>query len=548
MDFLNRSLVQLRDLFLSMTPGARITSALLLGVIVVSLAYLFKYHAAGHEAYLMDGQFFRSGDIAQVEAALGKALLTYERDGSRLRIPRGQHHVYMAALADAGAVPPEYGDFLEKALNTKSPFENRQTQTRRYNAARQQELSRIIGKLEGIETAQVVYAEAKGNALNNKTLRTATVSVKPVGRDPLSAEQIHKIRKFVLSAFAGLKNVTVMDANGGIHGGGEDGIGGASDDPWYNLKNEYESKYRDKIQKALRHVRGAWVEVAVDLTTELNSQSTTIEHGEKGTVVENTESNKSSTKTDSRPGGRPGVTANGSSDVVAIGKSAAELEDTSEESRTRYIPSTTERVTQTKGMTLKDVTVSIGVPSDYYIEVWNARNPTSEGEEPTTPPREDIDAIEKEMEFKFKEHVARLLPGAGVGNDPLPRVQVTTFQSLVTPPIEGPTLTDNAVAWTGQNWSTISMTGLALFSLVMLRSMVKSVPTTEAPTVPIAPTLSIVSDEEEVEDEEAEGQSDRRPRRRLSKGPTLRDDLADMVKEDPEAAANILRNWIGNVG
>jgi flagellar M-ring protein FliF len=33
---------------------------------------------------------------------------------------------------------------------------------------------------------------------------------------------------------------------------------------------------------------------------------------------------------------------------------------------------------------------------------------------------------------------------------------------------------------------------------------------------------------------------------RLKKGPTLKDDLAELVKEDPDAAAAILRTWIGN--
>ena len=47
MGFLNQSISQMRDLFASMTPAARITAALLLGVIGVSLAYLFQGYAGG---------------------------------------------------------------------------------------------------------------------------------------------------------------------------------------------------------------------------------------------------------------------------------------------------------------------------------------------------------------------------------------------------------------------------------------------------------------------------------------------------------------------
>ena len=48
--------------------------------------------------------------------------------------------------------------------------------------------------------------------------------------------------------------------------------------------------------------------------------------------------------------------------------------------------------------------------------------------------------------------------------------------------------------------------------------------------------------------EERELEEDGRPKLRLNKGPTLKDDLTDIVREDPDAAAAILRNWIGNAG
>ena len=43
MDFLNKAIAQLSDLFRSMTPGARITAGLLLAVVVVSMGYLFQH-------------------------------------------------------------------------------------------------------------------------------------------------------------------------------------------------------------------------------------------------------------------------------------------------------------------------------------------------------------------------------------------------------------------------------------------------------------------------------------------------------------------------
>ena len=40
MDFLNKAIAQLSELFRSMTPGARITAGLLLAVVVISVAVI----------------------------------------------------------------------------------------------------------------------------------------------------------------------------------------------------------------------------------------------------------------------------------------------------------------------------------------------------------------------------------------------------------------------------------------------------------------------------------------------------------------------------
>src|SRR4051794_15958549 len=101
MDFLNKAYAQLADLFRSMTPGARLSAALLLVVAVVSVAYLFNEQVAGQDTYLMGGEMFSAGQLADMEAALGKANLEATREGARLKIPRGQESKYMAALAEA---------------------------------------------------------------------------------------------------------------------------------------------------------------------------------------------------------------------------------------------------------------------------------------------------------------------------------------------------------------------------------------------------------------------------------------------------------------
>ena len=84
--------------------------------------------------------------------------------------------------------------------------------------------------------------------------------------------------------------------------------------------------------------------------------------------------------------------------------------------------------------------------------------------------------------------------------------------------------------------------------------MIKSAPVSEptptsaaivaATTAAGAPTLNVVADDDAGEPGEQSARS--RLKRRGVHGPSLRDELADIVKEDPDAAVNILRTWIGN--
>src|SRR5262245_51459886 len=105
MDFLNKSLAQLSDLFRSMTPGARLVAGLLLAAVVVSMGYLFQHSASGPDAFLFGGKALSDGELTNAESAIAQAGLSgAERDGNRLKVPAGQEWKYLAAVADAGAL------------------------------------------------------------------------------------------------------------------------------------------------------------------------------------------------------------------------------------------------------------------------------------------------------------------------------------------------------------------------------------------------------------------------------------------------------------
>jgi len=552
MDFLNQAIAQVRQLLASMTLGSRITAALLLAVVVISTAFLFRQTASGPDAFLMGGEPFGAAELQSMEAAFGQAGLTgYEIAGNRIRIPRGQHSSYMAALADAEALPPNFGSYLEDVFTQTSPFMDKKQKQERLKAAKQRELALILRAMQDIENASVIYDIKPAQGLNQRDVATASVNVKPVGSAPLDPKRVPALRALVASAIAGLdrKNVTVTDLNGRSYpGGGEDHMGDPLEDPYYARKQLYEQQLRGAVTEALVYVPGAVVQVSAELDRDVMHREEQVDYDPKAVAFEQSTRTKSERSENTTPGGRPGVAAQAaqgpSGGAATVGpvttdrRTSNETEDLDEQ--TRNLVSHTKVEREVHGLTPKRVRVTVVVPTSYYAQVWRERNGSGE------PQGNELAQIEEDVRKKIEATVVALLPSPEKGEDPYPQVTVNSFQSLTPEPLDEPGLAADAFAWVGQNWSTLGVAMLAIFSLVTLRSMLRSTASAGAlPEAPQSPSLSVIPEDEDDEDEEQEEEEHRRILRRVKKGPSLKDDLADLVREDPDAAASILRNWIG---
>ncbi len=184
------------------------------------------------------------------------------------------------------------------------------------------------------------------------------------------------------------------------------------------------------------------------------------------------------------------------------------------------------------------------VPSRYFEQVWRESNG---GAQAKAPQANDLDAIRSQLTTRIKNIVAPLLPTVEGLSDPKELVAVNELPSITPPPIPEPEMKAQVMGWLAQYWSTLGLGGLALVSLLMLRSMVRSA--SVPPPRPETPVAEAKPDEEQSPPPETkEAVRERRLKRLAAGGPSLRDELSELVTEDPDAAANILRTWIGNVG
>jgi len=556
MDFLNRAFAQLGDLFRSMTPAARITSGLLLAVVVVSLVYLFRYQVSGPDDYLMC-EPVPQGYLSAMEAAFHKANLTnYTVEGNRIRIPRGQRAAYSAALIEGKALPPNFGSAINKAVEGNGIFDLPAVRKQRDLAAKQEELALMIRAMPGIENANVLYdTDSKPGGFGREKVTTATVGVKPQGSGQLDGERVSSIRLAVAGAFAGMKpeNVTVIDLNGRTWSGDSESNGILGENQYAAVKEMHERSLKGKVLNALSFIPNLAVEVSVmlDPIRASESEKTTLEKTPFPLYVEE-KGETENREGGGAPGGRPGLDSQVANKATSLATTAAKGPRDEREKNQRVernSPLSTDRTRKEfAGLTPKSARASVGIPTSYFAKVWRERNPAKEGEDPKKPDQAALDQVRDEIFTSVRKHVAALLPAPEGLADATELVTVTTFQDIKQGEIPAPSPVEKALSWLGQNWGTLGMAGLALVSLMVLRSMVRTPP---VPAEPNPMALRIAPESEEPaagSSETPEAKAARRLRRMTSGGPSLRDELSDLVKEDPDAAANILRTWIGSAG
>ncbi|HEV7226303.1 MAG TPA: flagellar M-ring protein FliF C-terminal domain-containing protein [Pirellulales bacterium] len=548
MDFLNKSYVQVADLFRSMTPAARITSGLLLAAVVVGLAYLFNTRIAGGEAYLLSGHHFSPAEIDGMEAAFGTAGLgDYEIEGSRIRVPRASKAKYMAALADAGAMPAHFGSHLTEAVSKPSPFTSKHQQEGMEKIALQRTLTDIVSSMRGVERAAVLYDKKRETGFRREQSITASVSVKPIGTQLLDAAQVQNIRHLVAGAIAGLspERVTVVDLNGRSYSGSKgDGMTGVMEDPYAERVQFYQDLYETMVREALNYVDGVTVTASVELSRELRHHEE-LQHVDPKVIALNVREENDSKQVDSGgPAGRPGLEAqrpNAPANLAGAKNSHTEEERNSSE--VQNVASHDRTTKDYVGLTPKRVTVAVAVPDTYYEKIWRDLNPPAAGQAAAGPDKKALETIELAEKAKIQNQIAGLIPQPDTAADNRPLVTVNTFHPIARAELPAEAASGQAFAWLLAHWSTIGMLALAVVSLLMLRSIVRS-----GPPLPPAPELKLPdlgAKTPEAAAAEAEGKQKGRLKRRPG-GQSLRDELVEIVREDPDTAANILRGWIGN--
>lgn len=543
MDLINKTWEQLKDIFLSLTPGTRVTTVLLLIVIVVSLGYLFTYSGSGSSTYLMNGAYFSPTDLPAMEAAFAaKGLNDYRIEGTRIRVPLGKQDKYVAALAEGNALPYNYLDILEKTINESSAFESRYKLEERTKIALQKELSRVISQMAGVQNAVVMFSRINQGGLRRETVTTASVAIKPIGGQELSEQVVRSIRYYVAKSIGGIKPeevvVTNMDTGANYYVNNDEPLQAA--EGTYALKRSWETYFAEKVRTALGYVPGVLVSCNVELDPTKYQRQEQVKIDPKAVALDVTETTKTRQSTGDS-GGRVGYVAQGNTPRSLNSSAAASPNETEEETQRAEKNTVGQTVIQqeTAGLLPKRVTVSVAIPTSYFRRIWEQSQP-AQANNPQGPTPQDLDKIRNEELTKIRNHVLALLPVVENVQDPAQLVTVTDFVDMPLPAPETITFMEQSFEFLRYYWPTLGLMGLVAFSLIVLKSALRAPPVGSAAAAITTAATDVTSEPRE------ETKPEKKKWRASENAKSLRDEVAELVAEDPETAANILKTWIGN--
>jgi len=543
MDSVLRIYGQIADLVRAMTPRARAAAAALLIVAVASMLYLARRELAGDTTYLLAGQEFSLHEITVMQGALGKAKLNdFVVDGNRIRIPRAKQAAYLAALADGNALPQTLTDIFSEASDRSTWFTSRQQQLDHTRTAKKKALSLILRSMNGVESAEVDFEKEEPRGLKRERVATALVAVKLQSGQSLSEDRAVCFQRMTAAALTmSPHDVTVVDKNNHLVFGGR-GSGTTGDDVYRDLKRKYQADYEESVRRALAYVPGITVSADVELERELRREVQRIEFdADSGSTARRAASTANqgsdlhgNTATNDHSG------SNQPAQLATSGRGTAEptprvvvREDAT--------PAQNQTKTEIAGLTPKRVAISVGVPTSHFESVWRRQQSAGSALESYAPSAAEFAQLQTEEIARIRQHVAGLIPGARTAGDGDRLVTVTPFSHADSVELPAESLSSLAVEWLATSWTTIATLGVAFVAVLALRSMLRG--------VALARESAQTNIDREFSAAEAMPAPTARFRAELEKktslGRSLREEVADIVREDPAAAANILRSWMG---
>ncbi|MCL2118276.1 MAG: hypothetical protein FWH27_07610 [Planctomycetaceae bacterium] len=554
---------QIRDLYAGMPPGTRVVAGLLTAVLLVSLIFLVVpgkgTPGTPKDVYLYGDYRFTQAEQMLAMEALGNAKLKdYTWEGYRLKVPAKRADEYSAALSKAKAVPQDGAAIAWQnakemnAMNTDNDRKDRDFASKLYAAT--QDIRRLPWVVDATVLGDSTFVRKN---MKLERVRTASVTIRPVPNRELDKNMRAAIVGIVKSTLGitDVKNIMIVDGsiNGKTWQGSEEWFQGG-DGGYLEKKRDEELEFEQKIISLLGDIDDlkvtasaivdpykVWTQFGIDLDKPIGvaSDAYSLKIDAKG----------------NQQGRRPGYEMQKDNsplpyrDVVMNGQ----LEYNEKESRDKELMALQGRENSKEyaPFPLLGIAATVRVPYSYFLNTWRQTKKVVMGDEAAEPQPGEIELWITDEIVRLKNQLHPLLRM----RNPLVTEDAELEKLIIIEPyhtqdmesLPEETAWQQLTAWFGGNWKTMGLFVLVAASLFVLWGVTR--PQKPEPIIiyeaPEMPNVELDSEEYEEDDEESGARRTLEPFNKSMR--SLQEEVSDLVNENPDAAASVLRQWIGRV-
>jgi len=573
--FIKQNYAKLRDLYLSMTLGNRIVASLLAMTLLISLGYLIVGSVkltdpASKTTKLYNGHRFNFNEMRAAEEAMSKASLRgHQWIGDQLQVPTDKQSAFVAALAEANVLETTG---LDRVIAAKemNPWQSARMMDTKMLTAKEQDCVAAIKLIPGIATAKVISNKRPAwerNVWARTQIPSVGVFVEAVENRPLSAETITAIGQIVKPIFGimDMKEISIVDTK---NSRSYDGMGeeqNSSQSAYLRHQNRYQTEWENKIYDLLPNIDGLKIKTTVILTTFREQRTFDVDHRKPTPLVTHVMGSdflREGYDRFNRPGqiaqfGRPLIDPTG--DVSPKDRTT---ETKHEAETTNALPGTETNTDELPYIPLR-VTASIQVPRDYILALWQDKNRQTGGDPNAVPTEAQLLAEEEDYRQVTKRTVAPLLEPYRISSkiDPMDLIEVTYYNPM-RPVEQELTAWEQFVLFLQQNWQSLGLMSLVFSGLMVLwliskpqkpepiviyegletplaaldARIAEKLRREEEAAAAAAEAAAVAAEQEEFENSLGEFGSIR----------SLREEIAELIAKNPEAATAVIRQWVGN--
>ncbi len=499
-------------------------------VAIVIFAFAILVYVISKPQYTEIGTYSTTAESAEIVDILDSEGITHRESADALTIEVESSQLYQAnlALGAAGLTSdwPKYSDYVSEGMSTTNADREKQQQL-----FKQAELAKMLEVMEPVESANVILNIPSQNGTLGAQQEESSAYITLTLDGTFTSANAAYAAKAVASALGNetTANITILDSDGNaLFVGGDDYSTAGIADTMQELKNQAESMVANQVKKVLYGTKQYdLIEVTSYLDMDYSNYEETVNeyyaNSDRTEGMIASESLYESESTDGE-GGVPGTDSNDGENLTTyVNPDYSSSESSQTERETNYLPnqSSNYKVTPAGGINYDNSSLAISMFAyRTYYEESVERQGLLEG----ITWEEFKDANSEDIRLEVDEEYYRMAAMAtGISQD---SISIIAYESPIFYDKEGISIgTTDIVS------IVLIVLILVLLVLVVLRSMRSRKKEPEEEELSVEDMLQSTP-ESALDELDVETKSETRKL------------IEKFVDDNPEAAANLLRNWL----